>query len=48
MDIEKTKQIRFLLLRCNSLKENMIRTLNDNITDVSGRYAAFKTYARSV
>lgn len=46
MDIEKTKQIKYLLLRCNSLKENMIRTLNDSSSDVSGRYAAFKTYAK--
>ncbi len=46
MDIEKTKHIKYLLLRCESLKENMIRTLNDNLTDVSGRYAAFKTYAK--
>lgn len=46
MDIEKSKQIKYLLLRCNSLKENMIRTLNDSSADVSGRYAAFKTYAK--
>ncbi|MGN0500771.1 MAG: hypothetical protein ACI4HK_06470 [Ruminococcus sp.] len=45
MDIERTKQIKFLLLRCKSLKENMIRTLNDSSTSVTGRYSSFKTYA---
>ena len=45
MDIERTKQIKFLILRCKSLKENMIRTLNDSSTLVTGRYASFKTYA---
>lgn len=45
MDIEGTRQIKFLLLRCRSFKENMLRTLNDTSTDPSGRYSAFKIYA---
>ena len=46
LDIEKSRQIKYLLLRCKSLKENMIRTLNDSSTNVSGRYSSFKTYAK--
>lgn len=45
MDIERTKRIKMLLLRCKSLKESAVRTLNDNATAESGRYSAFKTYA---
>lgn len=45
LDIERTKQIKFLLFRCIAFKENMIRTLNDSSTNPSGRYSAFKTYA---
>lgn len=45
MDIEKTRQIKYLLIRCKSLKENMIRTLNDSSTNVAGRYSPFKAYA---
>lgn len=45
MDIEKTKQIKYLLLRCNLFKDHLIRTLNERATSESGRYAAFKTYA---
>lgn len=45
LDIERTKQIKYLLLRCKSLKENMVRTLNDCHTNVSGRYSPFKIYA---
>lgn len=45
MDIERTKRIKMLLLRCKNLKENMIRTLNDATTMESGRYSSFKTYA---
>lgn len=46
MNIDKMKQIKILLFRCKSLKENMVRTLNDSSTDVTGRYASFKEYAR--
>lgn len=46
MNIDKKKQIKILLSRCRSLKETMIRTLSDSYTDVTGRYAAFKEYAR--
>lgn len=45
MDIEKTKQIKFLLLRCKKLKENMLRTLSDSSTDVTGRYTSYRHYA---
>ena len=45
MHIEKSKHIKFLLLRCKALKENMIRTLSDNSTDVIGRYTSYKHYA---
>ena len=45
MNIERAKHIKYLLLRCQSLKENMIRTLNDKSTIESGRYSSFKTYA---
>ena len=45
MDIEKTKQIKFLLLRCKNLKENMLRTLSDSSTDVTGRYTSYRHYA---
>lgn len=45
MNIEKTKHFKYLLLRCKSLKENMLRTLNDSSTNASGRYSSFKAYA---
>lgn len=45
LDIERTKQIRYLLLRCKTLKESMVRTLNDSATNEAGRYSSFKTYA---
>lgn len=45
LDIERKKQIKFLLLRCKSLKENMVRTLNDSSTNEAGRYSPFKAYA---
>ena len=45
MDIEKNKRIKMLLLRCQALKESMLRTLNDALSPQTGRYAAFKTYA---
>ena len=45
MNIERTRQIKSLMLRCKSLKENMVRTLNDSSTSEEGRYASFKTYA---
>ena len=45
MDIERTKQIKYLLLRCKSLKENMVRTLNDSSTNEAGRFSSFKAYA---
>lgn len=44
MNIERTRQIKMLLLRCKALKENMIRTLNDTTTIERGRYSSFKTY----
>ena len=45
MNIEKTKQIKYLIKRCESLKQVMIHTLDDNTTAESGRYANYKTYA---
>lgn len=45
MDIERTRRIQMLLLRCKALKKCMVRTLNDTATVVTGRYSAFKTYA---
>lgn len=45
MDIERTKQIKYLLLRCKSLKENIVRTLNDSFTNEAGRFSPFKVYA---
>lgn len=46
MNIERTKRIKMLLLRCQTLKESMIRTLNETATKEIGRYSAFKTYAK--
>lgn len=46
MNVDKKKQTKILLLRCKSLKESMIRTLNDSSTNETGRYSAFKEYAR--
>ena len=45
MNIEKHKQILFLLKRCECLKQRMIRVLDDTSTSESGRYANYKTYA---
>ena len=41
----KEKIIKYLLIKCKSLKSNMLRTLNDSSTNETGRYAPFKTYA---
>ena len=44
MDIDRTKEIKYLLIRCKSLKESMLRTLSDTTLHPSGRYASFKAY----
>lgn len=45
MNIERNKQIKYLLNRCTALKENCTRTMNDHATNENGRYCAFKAYA---
>lgn len=45
MDIERTKQIKYLLIRCESLRDSLVRALNDTSTNEGGRYSGFKTYA---
>ncbi len=44
MDIERTKELRFLKCRCKALKDALERTLRDN-SNVTGRYSSYKTYA---
>lgn len=45
MEIDKTKRIKILIYQFKALKGTIIRTLNDNSTMPTGRYASFKTYA---
>lgn len=45
MDIEKSKQIKYLLIRCESLRDSLERVLKDSSTNESGRYAGFKMYS---
>ncbi len=45
MDIERSKQIKYLLIRCESLRDSLESVLKDSSTNESGRYAGFKMYS---
>ena len=45
MEIERRKQIKYLLARCTALKASMIRTLSDASVKESGRFSSYKTYS---
>lgn len=45
MDIDRAKQIKYLLIRCESLRDSLRNVLNDSKTNENGRYAGFKMYS---
>ena len=45
MDIERSKQIKYLLIRCESLRDSLESVLKDSSTNESGRYVGFKMYS---